>query len=57
VSSTGSLRSVALFLEVCAEFDITPQQLAVLAARADNDGVDGGEIELAGTSSSPASLR
>ena len=38
--------SVALFLEECAEFDITPQQFAVLAVLADNDGVD--QITLAG---------
>ena len=38
--------SVALFLEECAAFDITPQQYAVLSALAANDGVD--QITLAG---------
>jgi DNA-binding MarR family transcriptional regulator len=38
--------SVALFLEECAAFDISPQQFAVLSVLADNDGVD--QITLAG---------
>jgi DNA-binding MarR family transcriptional regulator len=38
--------SVALFLEECAGFEITPQQYAVLTVLADNDGVD--QITLAG---------
>ncbi|HEX9276349.1 MAG TPA: MarR family transcriptional regulator [Casimicrobiaceae bacterium] len=38
--------SVALFLEECAPFEITPQQYAVLGVLSDNDGVD--QITLAG---------
>lgn len=38
--------SVALFLEECAEFQITSQQYAVLVVLAENDGVD--QITLAG---------
>jgi|SRR5579871_1059510 len=38
--------SVALFLQECAPFGISPQQYAVLRVLADNDGVD--QITLAG---------
>jgi DNA-binding MarR family transcriptional regulator len=38
--------AVALFFEECAEFEITPQQYAVLSVLADNDGVD--QISMAG---------
>ena len=38
--------SVALFLQECARFGVTPQQYAVIRVLDDNDGVD--QITLAG---------